>query len=55
MMQRNCFSIFVTIEAREERSGKEEFNLRAYVFYNRDLLDVYNADLSAYCRHYAEV
>ena len=49
------FSHFITVGAREGRSGNEEFNLRAYVFYNRDLLDVYKTDLSAYCRHYVEV
>lgn len=48
------FSHFVATGAREGRSGNEEFNLRAYVFYNPDLLDIYKTDLSAYCRHYTE-
>lgn len=48
------FSHFVSIGAREGRSGNGEFNLRAYIFYNRDLLDSYKTDLPAYCRHYIE-
>lgn len=48
------FSHFVSSGAREGRSGNAEFNLRAYVFYNTDLLDAYQTDLSAYCRHYLE-
>ena len=49
------FSHFVSIGAREGRSGNGEYNLRAYIFYNRDLLDIYKTDLSAYCRHYIEM
>lgn len=49
------FSHFVSIGAREGRSGNEEFNLRAYIFNNRDLLDVYKTDLSGYCRHYMDM
>lgn len=49
------FSHFVTAGAREGRSGNAEFNLRAYVFYNHDLLDACKTDLSAYCRHYTTV
>lgn len=52
--QEKLFSHFVSIGAREGRSGNEEFNLRAYVFNNSDLLDVYKTDLSAYCRHYVD-
>ena len=48
------FSHFVSSGAREGRSGNAQFNLRAYVFYNTDLLDAYQTDLSAYCRHYLE-
>lgn len=53
--QERLFSHFVSTGAREGRSGNEEFNLRSYVFNNRDLLDVYKTDLSAYCRHYMEL
>lgn len=53
--QEKLFSHFVSTGAREGRSGNEEFNLRAYVFNNSDLLDIYKTDLSAYCRHYVEV
>lgn len=53
--QEKLLSHFMSVGAREGRSGNEEFNLRAYVFYNRDLLDVYKTDLSAYCRHYVEM
>lgn len=53
--QKRLFSHFVSTGAREGRSGNEEFNLRSYVFNNRDLLDVYKTDLSAYCRHYMEL
>ena len=45
----------MTIGVREGRSGNAEFNLRAYVLHNRDLLDYYKTDLSAYCKHYMEI
>lgn len=48
------FQHFVSTGIREGRSGKEDFNLKAYVFYNEDLLNVYKTDLSGYCRHYLE-
>ena len=49
------FHHFMTIGVREGRSGNAEFNLRAYVLHNRDLLDYYKTDLSAYCKHYMEI
>lgn len=49
------FHHFVTIGVREGRLGNAEFNLRAYVLHNRDLLDYYKTDLSAYCKHYMEI
>lgn len=49
------FNHFVTTGVREGRSGNAEFNLRAYVLHNRDLLDYYKTDLSAYCKHYMEI
>lgn len=49
------FSHFASVGAREGRSGNKEFNLRAYVFNNPDLLDHYKTDLSLYCRHYVEL
>lgn len=49
------FQHFVEKGAREGRSGNAEFNLRAYVFHNPDLLNVYKTDLLAYCEHYMSV
>ena len=49
------FHHFVTIGVREGRLGNAEFNLRAYVLHNRDLLDYYKTDLAAYCKHYMEI
>ncbi len=48
------FQHFVSTGIREGRSGIEAFNLKAYVFYNEDLLNVYKTDISGYCRHYLE-
>lgn len=48
------FSHFVTKGAREGRAGNADFNLRAYVLHNQDLLNAYQTNLSAYCRHFAE-
>ena len=38
------FHHFMTIGVREGRSGNAEFNLRAYVLHNRDLLDYYKTE-----------
>lgn len=48
----NLFAHFVNMGIWEGRSGNEEFNLKAYVYYNPDLLDTYNTNWAAYCRHY---
>lgn len=49
------FQHFITIGMREGRSGIEDFNLKAYVFYNEDLVDFYKTDLPGYCKHYMEM
>ena len=49
------FQHFITTGVREGRSGKEDFNLKAYIFYNPDLLNTYKTDLPGYCRHYMAV
>ena len=49
------FEHFVTFGTKEGRSGNAEFNLKAYVFNNPDLLLKYKKDWSEYCKHYVTV
>lgn len=48
------FDHFVQFGLWEGRSGSSEFNLRAYMKNNQDLLSAFGADYGAYCRHYID-
>ncbi len=48
------FQHFVNNGIQEGRSGIADFNLRAYIHNNPDLLATFGTDYSAYCKHFVE-
>lgn len=52
MDEEALFNHFVSVGAREGRSGNAEFNLKAYIYNNPDLFLTYKQELSEYCKHY---
>lgn len=46
------FTHFVNSGIKEGRSGNPEFNLRAYIQNNPDLMPVYGENFAGYCQHY---